>query len=34
MLVRGAGGLDVGDHLRVELAGVDVERGFIDFVRT
>jgi len=33
MLVRGAGGLDVGDHVRVELAGADVERGFIDFVR-
>jgi VacB/RNase II family 3'-5' exoribonuclease len=33
MLVRGERGLDVGDHLRVELAGVDVERGFIDFVR-
>jgi exoribonuclease-2 len=33
MLVRGAGGLDVGDRVRVELAGVDVERGFIDFVR-
>jgi VacB/RNase II family 3'-5' exoribonuclease len=33
MLVRGERGLDVGDRLRVELAGVDVERGFIDFVR-
>ena len=33
MLVRGERGLDVGDRVRVELAGVDVERGFIDFVR-
>jgi VacB/RNase II family 3'-5' exoribonuclease len=32
-LVRGERGLDVGDRLRVELAGVDVDRGFIDFVR-
>jgi len=31
-LMRGEGGLDVGDHLRVRLAGVDVDRGFIDFV--
>jgi len=31
-LVRGERGLDVGDRLRVELAGVDVDRGFIDFV--
>jgi VacB/RNase II family 3'-5' exoribonuclease len=31
-LLRGEGGIDVGDRLRVELAGVDVERGFIDFV--
>jgi len=33
-LVHGAEGLDVGDRLRVKLVGVDVERGFIDFVRT
>jgi exoribonuclease-2 len=33
MLVRGERGLDVGDRVRVELAGVDVDRGFIDFVR-
>lgn len=26
-------GLDVGDRVRVELLGVDVERGFIDFAR-
>ena len=32
-LVRGERGLDVGDRLRVELAAVDVDRGFIDFVR-
>jgi exoribonuclease-2 len=32
-LVDGARGLDVGDHLRVKLAGVNVEQGFIDFVR-
>jgi len=32
-LVKGEHGLDVGDHLRVRLASVDVDRGFIDFVR-
>ena len=32
-LVRGGGGLDVGDHVRVRLVDVDVERGFIDFER-
>jgi exoribonuclease-2 len=32
-LVRGFQKLDVGDHVRVELARVDVERGFLDFVR-
>jgi exoribonuclease-2 len=31
-LMRGDRGLDVGDHVRVQLTGVDVERGFIDFV--
>jgi exoribonuclease-2 len=31
-VMRGDRGLDVGDHVRVTLAGVDVERGFIDFV--
>ncbi len=30
-IVRGAHGLDVGDQVRVELLGVDVELGFIDF---
>jgi exoribonuclease-2 len=30
-VMRGDRGLDVGDHVRVELTGVDVERGFIDF---
>ncbi|HET9869952.1 MAG TPA: RNB domain-containing ribonuclease, partial [bacterium] len=33
-LVQGARGLDVGDALRVKLIEVDVERGWIDFVRT
>jgi exoribonuclease-2 len=33
-LVRGVRGLDVGDRLRVTLSAVDVEQGFIDFVRT
>jgi exoribonuclease-2 len=33
-VMRGDRGLDVGDHVRVELTGVDVERGFIDFVAT
>ena len=32
-VVRGAKGLDVGDHVRVELVHTDVERGFIDFAR-
>jgi RNase II-type exonuclease len=32
-LVRGERGLDVGDRVRVQLASVDVERGFIDFER-
>ena len=32
-VVRGFEGLDVGDRVRVELAGANVERGFIDFVR-
>jgi hypothetical protein len=31
-LVRGDDA-DVGDRLRVRLDGVDVDRGFIDFVR-
>jgi exoribonuclease-2 len=33
-LVQGADGADVGDKVRVKLVGVDVDRGFIDFVRT
>ena len=33
-LMKGAAGLDVGDRLRVQLAGVNVDRGFIDFERT
>ena len=32
-VVRGFEGLDVGDRVRVELVGTNVERGFIDFVR-
>ena len=31
MVVSGQRGLDVGDHVRVRLSHVDVERGFIDF---
>ena len=30
-VVRGYQGLDVGDHVRVQLVDVNVERGFIDF---
>ena len=33
-LLRGFEGLDVGDQVRVELVHTDVERGFIDFVRS
>jgi exoribonuclease-2 len=32
-VVRGFDGLDVGDHVRVELVHTDVEKGFIDFAR-
>jgi len=32
-LMRGFEGLDVGDRVRVQLIGTDVERGFIDFAR-
>ena len=32
-VVRGFQGLDVGDHVTVELLDVDVDRGFIDFAR-
>ncbi len=32
-VVRGFGGIDVGDRVRVRLAAVDVDRGFIDFER-
>jgi VacB/RNase II family 3'-5' exoribonuclease len=32
-LVEGYQGVDVGDRLRVQLAAVDVEQGFIDFKR-
>ena len=30
-VVRNYDGLDVGEQTHVELTGVDVERGFIDF---
>ncbi len=33
-LVHGFNGVKVGQKLRVKLVGTDVERGFIDFVRT
>ena len=33
MLVGGAAGIDVGDRVHVRLTHVDVERGFIDFIR-
>ena len=33
-LEQGFQGLDVGDRVRVQLIGVDVERGYIDFART
>jgi len=33
-LVQGFHGLDVGDGVRVKLTHVDVQRGFIDFMRT
>jgi VacB/RNase II family 3'-5' exoribonuclease len=32
-VVRGFEGLDVGDTVRVQLTGTDVERGYIDFTR-
>jgi len=32
-VVHGAEGADIGNKIRVKLIGVDVERGFIDFVR-
>ena len=33
-VIRGEAGMDVGDHVRVELVHTDVERGFIDFIRS
>jgi exoribonuclease-2 len=33
-LLQGFEGLDVGDRVRAELFGTDVEQGFIDFART
>jgi exoribonuclease-2 len=32
-VVRGSKGLDVGDHVRVQLVLTDVDQGFIDFAR-
>ncbi|MGD0919013.1 MAG: hypothetical protein ABSB22_21420 [Thermodesulfobacteriota bacterium] len=32
-LIQGFEGLDVGDRACVEMVGIDVERGFIDFRR-
>ena len=32
-LVSGQGGVNVGDQVKVQLASVNIERGFIDFVR-
>lgn len=32
-LVSGSEGIDVGDHIRVRLVEVDVQRGYIDFIR-
>jgi exoribonuclease-2 len=32
-LIRGFEGPDVGDRVRLELIGTDVEPGFIDFAR-
>jgi len=33
-LIRGQEGIDVGDPIRVELVGLNVARGFIDFIRS
>ena len=33
-IMRGEHGLDVGDHVRVKLVGVDVAKGYIDFVKS
>jgi hypothetical protein len=32
-LIRGSEGLDVGDRVRGQFIGTDVERGFIDFAQ-
>jgi exoribonuclease-2 len=32
-VTEGAAGLDVGDHVRVELVATDFERGYVDFAR-
>jgi exoribonuclease-2 len=33
-VVKGSGGLDVGDRVAVTLVHTDIERGFIDFARS
>jgi VacB/RNase II family 3'-5' exoribonuclease len=33
-VVKGANGLDVGDRVRVQLVHTDIDKGFIDFVRS
>jgi len=32
-IVRGEHGLDVGDHVRVKLVDVDIEKGYLDFAK-
>ena len=34
LLAQGQQGVDVGDKLRVKLTRTDIQRGYIDFVRT
>ena len=33
-LVSGQKGVEVGDQIKVQLASLNIERGFIDFVRS
>ena len=32
-LLKGVEGIDVGDQVKVQLVSLNIERGFIDFVR-
>jgi len=32
-VIKGFEGIDVGDHVRVQLLHTDVEKGFIDFAK-